>query len=56
MEEAEDYFISSLEKWRDAMKINQPITIMGHSFGAYLSSLYCLQHPNAVHHLILADP
>jgi pimeloyl-ACP methyl ester carboxylesterase len=54
-EEAETFFLNSLEQWRKAMDLDR-FTLLGHSFGAYLSSVYALQHPSRVDHLLLADP
>lgn len=67
-DEAEEYFMHSLENWRKAMNLRKfhllglktYIKIYslceGHSFGGYLSSVYALRHPERVHNLILADP
>jgi pimeloyl-ACP methyl ester carboxylesterase len=54
-DEAEEYFLQSLESWRKEVQLNE-VTLLGHSFGAYLAAVYSLKHPGNVHHLILADP
>lgn len=35
---------------------DQPITLIGHSWGAMLASAYVGQHPERVSHLVLAEP
>jgi len=56
VEDAENYFVENLEKWRTAIDIKGPFSLLGHSFGGYLSGIYSLQYPDNVRHLILADP
>lgn len=51
----EALFVRSIEQWREAMDIPR-ITVLGHSFGAFLASAYALEHPDRCSHLILADP
>ncbi|XP_065314066.1 (Lyso)-N-acylphosphatidylethanolamine lipase-like isoform X2 [Gordionus sp. m RMFG-2023] len=53
--EAENIFISSIEKWRLNMKITTMI-ILAHSFGAFLASAYALKYPDSIKHIILCDP
>jgi abhydrolase domain-containing protein 4/abhydrolase domain-containing protein 5 len=55
IEEAENYFLDSLELWRMAVGLDN-FYLLGHSFGAYLSGLYTLRHPECIKSLILADP
>jgi len=68
-DQAEAYFVDSIEEWRKAMNLQKfhllgmrlfgellINNILGHSFGGYLSSIYTLKHPESVHHLLLADP
>lgn len=52
--EIEDQFIESIEKWRDALKIDKMI-LLGHSFGGFLSSCYAVKYPERLEHLILVD-
>jgi len=54
-EEAEDYFINSIELWRREIQLEK-FSLLGHSFGGYLASAYALHYPQNVEHLILADP
>lgn len=52
---AENEFIDSIEKWREALDLKEFI-LLGHSLGAYLSCAYTIKYPQHVRHLILADP
>ncbi|KAI9008195.1 Alpha/Beta hydrolase protein [Gaertneriomyces semiglobifer] len=52
---AEDFFVSSLEKWREKMRIEK-MTLMGHSLGGYLATAYTEKHPDRVSKLILVSP
>mmetsp|Transcript_351 Transcript_351/g.2758 ORF Transcript_351/g.2758 Transcript_351/m.2758 type:complete len:373 (+) Transcript_351:286-1404(+) len=54
-EEAEDFFVEALEKWRVEMGLND-IILLGHSLGGYLSACYALKYPNHVKKLILVCP
>lgn len=51
----EDFFIESIEKWREQKQIEK-FKLIGHSFGGYLSSLYTLRYPQHVSKLILVSP
>jgi pimeloyl-ACP methyl ester carboxylesterase len=51
----ENLFVEYLEKWRVAMGIEKFI-LLGHSFGAYLSSAYAIKYQQHVRHLVLNDP
>lgn len=55
MQEAEDFFTESLEKWRIKNNI-QKMTLLGHSLGGYLSTCYALKYPDRVSKLILVSP
>jgi len=55
VEEAESFFVDSLEEWREKMGIER-MTLVGHSLGGYLSTVYALKHPNRVSRLILLSP
>ncbi|KAF7355098.1 AB hydrolase-1 domain-containing protein [Mycena sanguinolenta] len=48
-------FVDSLETWRKKMQLEQ-ITLIGHSLGGYLSTVYALKYPERVHKLILLSP
>jgi len=54
-EDAEKWFLESLELWCDALKLKE-FYLLGHSFGAFLSAIFTLQYPQRVLRLILADP
>jgi cardiolipin-specific phospholipase len=53
--QTEAFFIHSIEKWRDRMKLDK-IILVGHSLGGYLSSAYALKYPDRVEKLILVSP
>ncbi|KAF2359188.1 Alpha/beta hydrolase fold-1 [Trinorchestia longiramus] len=53
--EVEAQFVSTIEAWRKTMGL-QKFYLCGHSFGGYLCTLYSMQHPTRVEHLILVDP
>jgi len=52
---AEDFFIDSLEEWREKQGIDKMI-LFGHSLGGYLSACYALKYPDRVEHLMLVSP
>ncbi|KAJ2802124.1 hypothetical protein H4R20_003403 [Coemansia guatemalensis] len=52
---AENFFVESLEEWRQRMGIER-MTLCGHSFGGYMSALYALRYPDRVEKLVLASP
>eukprot|EP00252_Welwitschia_mirabilis_P015191 TRINITY_DN33429_c0_g1_i1.p1 TRINITY_DN33429_c0_g1~~TRINITY_DN33429_c0_g1_i1.p1 ORF type:complete len:409 (-),score=54.68 TRINITY_DN33429_c0_g1_i1:115-1341(-) len=54
-EEAESWFIESLEEWRKAKNLDKFI-LLGHSLGGYIAAKYALKHPEHVQHLILVGP
>jgi pimeloyl-ACP methyl ester carboxylesterase len=56
-EEAEAFFVDSLEGWRAASPplSSTPFTLLGHSLGGFLVGAYALRHPQAVAHLILVN-
>lgn len=53
--QAEDFFVESLEKWRQRLELDKMI-LAGHSFGGYLCSAYAEKYPNRIEQLILISP
>lgn len=53
--EAESFFVDSLEEWRAKMGLEK-MTLIAHSLGAYFSVVYALRYPTRVHKLILLSP
>ncbi|ODV80509.1 alpha/beta-hydrolase [Suhomyces tanzawaensis NRRL Y-17324] len=53
----EDWFIDGIEEWRKKRKINN-FTLLGHSFGGYLSCAYTLKYNknNLIDKLVLISP
>ena len=54
-EDAEDFFLSGLQRWREAMHVDKMV-LVGHSLGGYLAASYALQYPQHVQHLVLVCP
>ncbi|XP_078050039.1 pummelig isoform X2 [Augochlora pura] len=54
-QEAENQLVRSIEEWRREMQLEK-FMVLGHSMGGFLAASYCLQHPERIKHLILADP
>ena len=55
VKETEDFFVESLEEWREKMALEK-MTLVGHSLGGYLSAVYALRYPERVERLILLSP
>jgi cardiolipin-specific phospholipase len=55
VEQAESFFLDSLEEWRVKMGIEK-MTLVGHSLGAYLVTAYALKWPERVARLVLLSP
>ena len=53
--EAENFFVDSLEEWREKMGLEK-MTLVGHSLGGYFSTVYAIKYPTRVHKLILLSP
>eukprot|EP01084_Bolivina_argentea_P040294 74470_1 len=54
-QEAEDWFVESLESWRKAMNIDKMI-LSGHSLGGYMCAVYAIKYPQHIEHLVLVSP
>jgi pimeloyl-ACP methyl ester carboxylesterase len=54
-QQAEDFFLDSLNTWRQAQGLSS-FVLMGHSLGGYLAASYALRHPEQVDHLVLVCP
>ncbi|KAJ2746156.1 hypothetical protein GGI20_001579 [Coemansia sp. BCRC 34301] len=52
---AEDFFVESLEAWRQRMGIDRMV-LCGHSFGGYMVGAYALKYPQHVEKLVLLSP
>ncbi|KAG9284241.1 hypothetical protein G9A89_002051 [Geosiphon pyriformis] len=55
VEHAENFFVDSLEKWREIHHIEK-MTLLGHSLGGYFAAVYALKYPLRVERLILVSP
>jgi len=54
-EETLELFISSIDKWREAVGLNT-FSLAGHSFGGYISGQYTRRHQDRVNKLTLLSP
>ena len=50
--EVEEYFIMSLEAWREQMQIRRMV-LVGAGFGSYVCAVYALRYHKRVEHLIM---
>ena len=51
-----DQFIDDLDAFVDHFGNGKPATLVGHSWGAMLTSAYAGTHPEKVHKIVLAEP
>ena len=49
-------YANHLWAWLDALKITQPITLVGHSLGALIAGCAAIEHPTRVQKLVLLSP
>lgn len=54
-EEACNFFVESIERWRKKLQIKQA-TFLGHSFGGYLAGMYAIKYPQHVNRIIMVSP
>ncbi|SCU94383.1 LAFA_0F21506g1_1 [Lachancea sp. 'fantastica'] len=53
--EAEDFFVDSLERWRQKKQLER-FVLVSHSLGGYLGCCYALKYPERVEKLVLVSP
>ena len=54
-EEAELYFLSRINDWRESMGFDL-IDLVGHSFGGFISARYALKYHDHIRKLLLLSP
>ena len=54
-DEAEEFFIQSIEEWRKTLNLTN-FNLIGHSMGGYISAKYALRHHKHINKLILWSP
>ncbi|KAE9038169.1 hypothetical protein PR002_g6167 [Phytophthora rubi] len=54
-DEADAFFVESLEEWRKELKLDKFI-LCGHSMGALYGAYYASKYPNSLEHVILVSP
>jgi len=55
-EAAANFFVDSLEAWRQQQGSLETMTLAGHSLGGYLAARYAMKHPERIDGLVLASP
>ena len=53
--EVEFQYVQYIEEWREALGL-ECMLLLAHGLGGYLSTIYAMQYPDRVHHLILVEP
>lgn len=51
-----DQILLRVTQWIDSLEPKQPMTLIGHSLGGYLSLAYARSHPHRVQRMVLIDP
>ncbi len=51
-----DSVFAHMRDWIDTLNVEEPIILIGHSLGGYMSLRFTLQNPERVHALILVNP
>ena len=54
-EQLELFYVNSIEKWRESVGIKS-FSLLGHTFGAYVASKYCLHYSEHVSNLAMISP
>ena len=55
-EEADEYFVNFIEKWRLSMGDLKCFFLAGHSFGCYISGHYAYRYPHNIKKLLMLSP
>lgn len=51
-----EFMYQAFQAWMSALPFDEPVTLVGHSLGGYLSLLHAMRHPETVRALVLVDP
>ena len=54
--QVENEFVEIFEQWRISVGLNKKFLLLGHSFGAFISTAYALRYSQWIKQLILVDP
>ncbi|CAG5136162.1 unnamed protein product [Candidula unifasciata] len=55
VDDIDEFYTEVLNLWFEKMGLEK-VVLLGHSYGGYLCSVYCMKYPERVKHLVLADP
>ncbi|BFZ12606.1 hypothetical protein BsWGS_15645 [Bradybaena similaris] len=54
-DDIDEFYTEVLNLWFEKMGLEK-VVLLGHSYGGYICSVYCMKYPERVKHLVLADP